>query len=407
MKRHYEKVICACCFLILFVNIGLPSTSFSVFQPYIVAVPGVGDTGGSIVLAVRTGTSLLSMLFVNAYYQKLNTRRGAFVASLLVALGFILFSQAGSLGGFCLAAVFTGMGYGLGGMVATTTIISRWYNGHVGRAVGIAAVGSGVAGMAIPAIMAAVIETSSLSVAFAVDAGIALVIGSITFLFMRNTPEEMGLEPFEGKPVDPAKQRAVVHLEEPLPRRLYALMLVAMVMLGSVSIDAMGYFSVLLVSEGIDRIFAAALISLIGACLTLSKAASGVMFDKMGTRNASMVFFGLLIVGLGLTVVAALGCNSAVATLAAVLLGLGVTLGTVGISVWSLELSTAEERARTVRGFQMGYTLGGFIFNIVPGVLKDLTGTYITAYVILFAFGVACAVIVISVYNRYVRPARG
>ena len=33
VKRHYEKVIALCCFLILFTNIGLPSTSFSVYQP--------------------------------------------------------------------------------------------------------------------------------------------------------------------------------------------------------------------------------------------------------------------------------------------------------------------------------------------------------------------------------------
>ena len=44
MRAHYEKVICACCFLVLFTNIGLPSTSFAVYQPYIVAIPDVGDT---------------------------------------------------------------------------------------------------------------------------------------------------------------------------------------------------------------------------------------------------------------------------------------------------------------------------------------------------------------------------
>ena len=50
IKRHYEKVIAACCFFILFTNVGLPSTSFSVFQPYLVDLPGVGNTGGSIII---------------------------------------------------------------------------------------------------------------------------------------------------------------------------------------------------------------------------------------------------------------------------------------------------------------------------------------------------------------------
>ena len=67
IKRHYEKVIAACCFLILFTNVGLPSTSFSVFQPYLVDLPGVGNTGGSIIISVRTFMSLIGMLVVGRY----------------------------------------------------------------------------------------------------------------------------------------------------------------------------------------------------------------------------------------------------------------------------------------------------------------------------------------------------
>ena len=77
VKRHYEKVICVCCFLILFTNIGLPSTSFSVYQPYLVAIPGVGHAGGSVILSVRTFVSLVAMFFVARYYSWLNCRIGA------------------------------------------------------------------------------------------------------------------------------------------------------------------------------------------------------------------------------------------------------------------------------------------------------------------------------------------
>ena len=74
IKRHYEKVIAACCFLILFTNVGLPSTSFSVFQPYLVDLPGVGNTGGSIIISVRTFMSMIGMLVVGRYYDLLNCR---------------------------------------------------------------------------------------------------------------------------------------------------------------------------------------------------------------------------------------------------------------------------------------------------------------------------------------------
>ena len=82
LKQHYEKVICACCFLLLFTNVGLASTSFSVYQPYLVELPGVGHSGGSIVISIRTFISVIAMFFVARYYEKLDCRKGVAFASL-------------------------------------------------------------------------------------------------------------------------------------------------------------------------------------------------------------------------------------------------------------------------------------------------------------------------------------
>ena len=96
IKQHYEAVVAVCCFLILFTNVGLPSTSFSVYQPYLVDLPGVGHSGGSIIVSVRTFVSLLAMLVVGRYYDLVDCRIGAFLATLSVSAGFALYSFAGS-----------------------------------------------------------------------------------------------------------------------------------------------------------------------------------------------------------------------------------------------------------------------------------------------------------------------
>ena len=95
VKQRYEVVVAACCFLILFTNVGLPSTSFSVYQPYLVDLPGVGHSGASIIVSVRTFVSLLAMLVVRRYYDLLDCRRGAFLATLCVRAGFALYALAG------------------------------------------------------------------------------------------------------------------------------------------------------------------------------------------------------------------------------------------------------------------------------------------------------------------------
>ena len=201
IKQHYEAVVAVCCFLILFTNVGLPSTSFSVYQPYLVDLPGVGHSGGSIIVSVRTFVSLLAMLVVGRYYDLVDCRIGAFLATLCVSAGFALYSLAGSnFGMLCGASALTGLGYGFGGMIASTMLINRWFRANVATVAGVAAVGSGVAAIVIPNAAVALISAFDLQTAFRAEAALALVIGVAVFALLRNDPRDMGLTPYEGSP---------------------------------------------------------------------------------------------------------------------------------------------------------------------------------------------------------------
>lgn len=123
IKKQYQTIIVACAFTLLFVNTGFTSTSFSIYQSYIVDIPGVGDVGGSVVVTVRTFVSLICMFFTGVYFRRLNPRIGFFIATLFTALAFFLFGRAYSLAGLCVASAFAGIGYGFGGMVASTYLI--------------------------------------------------------------------------------------------------------------------------------------------------------------------------------------------------------------------------------------------------------------------------------------------
>ena len=384
VKRHYEKVICVCCFLILFTNIGLPSTSFSVYQPYLVAIPGVGHAGGSVILSVRTFVSLVAMFFVARYYSWLNCRIGAFVASICVAIGFGLYAlNTESYAGLCVASVFTGLGYGLGGMICSTMLIGRWFETNVATVAGIAAVGSGVAAVVLPPIVVAVVNATSLSAAFALEAALALLLGLLVFALLRNFPEDMGLKPYVSKKAEKGTgkpKRARVNRN--VPHSFLPVLMVAMVFVGCASVGGNGYLGVLFTSEGFSTEAAAALIAVSGACLMVSKLFNGVVFDAIGTRNGSVLFFLLFIGGTGLLCLSDMG-SSWLATAAAVMFGLGLSLGTVGISVWSIELAPKGREVQTIRNFQICYALGGFIFMLLPGFLAEAFGTYLVSYAAL------------------------
>lgn len=415
-RKHYERIIVACAFLLLFVNVGFTSTSFSVYQAPLVALPGVGDVGGSFIVTVRTLVTLVSMFFTGVYYKHLNPRIGFFLATLCTAVAFVLFGSLQSLWGLCIASTFAGLGYGFGGMVASTYLIGNWFRGKVGSVSGTVTMGSGFAAILVPIVAGALMDMFSLSVAFYVEAAVALIIGITIFMFVRVNPMEVGREPIESygkvrklhKPGDSDKPKR--HPKEklssvPLPKASYISMIIAIILLGGVSVSGYNYFGILLTSQGIDPIVAATVISVAGITLTFSKFLVGKVCDRFGTLAGCTAFFILLIGALLLCSLIGRG-GVPEAFFAGAILGIGMPLGTTGISLWSLELSTPEKMLTNIRRFQLSYAFGGFAFNMMPGVLFSVTGTYTSTYDVLTLMAAICAVIVITVYSHHIIRAR-
>ena len=94
MKSKYCYIITACAFLVMFVNVGFPSTSFGVYQPYIVNQPNMNHFFGSLVVSLRALSSLVTMFFVAAWYKKFDCRVGIFIATIVTGLGFVIFALA-------------------------------------------------------------------------------------------------------------------------------------------------------------------------------------------------------------------------------------------------------------------------------------------------------------------------
>lgn len=400
MRQHYRIIIVICCFCILFINQGLPATSFNVFQSYLVELPGVGDLRGSLVLTVRTLVSLVAVFFVTAYYRRFSLRVGVAVATAFTAGGFLVYAAARGLALLCLGSALTGIGYGFGGMAAVTLLIGNWYRGHIGTVAGIVGMGSGVASMVMPVVSAAVIARSGLSQAFLAEALIALALGGLAVALLRSRPQDVGLRPTEEEPPASPRRASLVSVgSSTLPRADRRLMLVAMTLLGAVAVVGNGYFSVLLTSSGISLQTAALLTAVLGGALTLGKLACGWVLDLVGARRGSLGFFTVLIVGLLLCALVGPG-GAADGFFAALFLGCGVALANTGSSVWSLELSAPRDRLGLVRDFQAAYAFGGFAFNLLPGALASATGSYAVSYALFAACAIACSLIVSLVYRR-------
>ncbi len=394
-------MITACCFLFLFSNVGLPSTSFSVYQPYIVALPGVGDIGGSIVLAIRSIVSLLGLLVVARFVRLVNIRCAVAIGCVLNAIGFFSYSFADGMPAMIIGAIFTGAGYGLGGMVCMTVVLRRWFKHDVGTAVGIASVGTGVAGVIVPIISLQLIHGISLSASFLVEALISLVIGLLVFIVLKNSPEDLDIQsrPSDTPATSTAQTSTQHNNEKTIPKSTCHALYGSMFLFGMMAFGGMSYLSILMTSEGFDHIFAGTMLSLAGFFLIIRKVTVGKTFDRIGSKKGSALFFAILILGL-------IGCcliplhNMAEAITTTILYGLGSSLASVGTSIWSIELSNPEDLLKNIKNYQVFYAAGGVLFNMLPGILKELTGTYAISYAVFCLKKKKESLSVRDAYNR-------
>lgn len=388
----------------MFVNQGLPSTSFNVWQPYLQKMPSVGDTGVTMVLTIRTLVSFVSIFFVTKYYQLIDLRVGVAVATAVTIAGFVSFGFSdGNMVLLCAGSVLAGIGYGIGGSVASTALIGKWFKGDVGTAAGIAGVGSGTAGMLIPIVVSQIEHHSSLSTAFFTVAAIALVFGVITFIFVRSQPSDIGLQPYvtkkkthTGKIAQMEAKAQAAEVPASISKLSRVLILVAMALLGADAIAANNYFSLSLSTSGMDLMTAAALTSLMGASLTISKFASGKLFDIIGTYASSVLFFAALVLGCAFLAFVSDG-GMLFAVIGAIGFGMGTALSTTGLSVWSIEVSKPGEKLKAARNFMIAYSFGGFAFNVVPGFVKGFTGTYESSFIIFAIGSLICMIFVLYV----------
>lgn len=406
----------------MFVNMGLSTTSFNVYQSYIVAMPGVADANGSVVIALRMLVAAIALVFVARFYANVPARVGVFVSVTCTGIGFIFYGMAAGVGSFIstqvvvssmpfllMGAIFCGIGYAFGGVVPMAMLLNRWFCRDVSSIVGYVSAGSGLDAALMPVVIHFFISNYSVSVAFWFEAALSICIGVVCLALIRESPASLGLTPHPitkrgGGAHTHNHEKPLAHnahLSRPATWGMYATGFFA----GTIGISAFSYLGILMTTEHFDAGFVAGLLSVGGICITVSKIFTGRMFAAVGTRRGCTVVYTFLIIGLA-------GCslmslqNMVIAVVAIVSMYIGGSLTTVAMPMWGLELAQPAQQADLVKNLQVCYSAGGLIFNLLPGFLMQATGGYEITYTIILLFAVASLCIVDSVYKRY-RQAPG
>ena len=363
--------MCFAAALALFCVVGLTVNAFSVYLPYLQLRCGLSNTQSANYIMVRSLFAFGALFFVGAFYHRLELRAGIAAALTMAALSLLLYARADSFPELCLAAVVGGLAYGLGGMYPSSLLIRRWFSCHSGLALGICSAATGLAAIVGAPVVTALAERFSVGTALILEGGLLLVCAGVCAGLVRNRPEGAAQAPPEAAPAARG------------PRLTW--MFPAVVAVGVLGNTGFQFLTMLYSERGLSAFEVSALVSVVGGALMGGKFLFGEIVDRWGACRANWLFFGMAIAG---CVLNCLGGSYALAVAAMVLLGLGLAVCTVGLTVYAGDLSRPEDFAGTLRQYQIAYLLGSLLFGPVPGLLADWTGSYVPFYILVTALTV-------------------
>lgn len=397
-KLYYGWIVCGACIVLTMCTMGMVNNCFSVYLPYILSANGFSSTIGSSLITARTLFSLVGMLLISRYYRLFGLRFGLALSCTLTACSFYLYAAAHSLPMFYAASALSGLCYGFGSMIPVSILISRWFTRSRAFALSLCASGTSFATFLFPPVIAGLIGSYGMKVAFSAQATFILAVSFLIFALVRVDPKDKGLAPYgDGEAAD-EKKPAGKTAAPSLTRKQWGFVYAALILLGAVTISSSNHLSILFTTEGYGRMLSALSVSVFGLFLIFGKFFYGLITDRVGGRRSMDLFCLLTVAGLLLCSLAFLRQDWVLFTGAAVL-GLGLPIATAGISILAGDLSDETHYGRVLNRLQVCYVLGSFLFSSMAGVLADLTGGYVAAYLACAAFFLLFFVIIHNTYR--------
>ena len=407
-KSYYYVIIAACGILLGVVFMG-QANLYSPIAPFLRESFGLSYTQTSIISTVQNLCSVLATLMITTVYDKLGVRRGLLVPLICGVAGALMFCVASNFVMLCIAAGLGYLCFGLGGMMPASLIMNRWFVKRKGLVLGLCSAGSGVTGMLLSGWLATRVAEHGIAAGEIVVAAFVGVGGLLAILFLRNTPEEMGMRPYgadEGASAQVKKKKTGYVSVKPLSAQSKFLFGAAVVCCGFTGFGAIPNFTMAATAIGYDPVFIGGLAGMTGALAIVGKPLYGALADAIGAFKANFVYMTLVAAADLLLFLARPGMDLSLYAVV-VIFGMGCyAITTVGMPIWVSDLSSKAEYTKNLKTFQTCNTVGGLISAPLPGIIADATGNYGLYYLLLGACLLFAMVVIAVIYRGHTQPVR-
>jgi predicted MFS family arabinose efflux permease len=281
-------------------------------------------------------------------------------------------------------------------------VISAWFYRKRGLAIGLVMAGTGLGYTYVPVLVRYVIDAYSWRAAYFVLAGIiAFIALPLIYVWMRESPRELGLRP-DGDPPDappPAATSRDVGLEpaQILRRREFWILVSVLIVLSFALHGLLAHLVPMLVDRGMTSATAASVAAVEGVTVMLARVLVGHLMDRFFAPRVAMTFFVLSALGL---VAFAAGAVDGLAYSAAILVGLSL-----GAEVDMVAYLAGRYFGLKSFGATFGLLFGAVLVGITLGPVAfgftyESMGSYVDVLWVSVAFNVL-AILLMAVLGPF------
>ena len=409
-KFNYAYVIIAVSAITIFMGLGFCSSSKKAFLSYILnynshiseGLYGFSDT-------FRYATTAIVNLFFGFLIAKLGAKKLMGAGFLALTLSMLFYAISTNVIGFYLAGTLLGLGIAWTTTTMIGYLINRWCTKNRGTILGITLATNGLGASFATMVFSPIAEAtpSGYKTVYFIFAGLALIIGIIAFIFIKDNPSTETQTSTNDKKKKRGSDWVGIDTKTAYKKPYFYLFLGAVFVTG-IALQSITTYDVKHLAEiGVPFEIYTPLMSAGMFILTFSKFLTGFMYDRLGLRKTITISYLSAIVSLSILCFITANSNAFMCGAYFILVDLALPLETIMLPIYTSDLFGKKDYNHFLGIVVSINTIGQALGSPLIGFCHDIFRSYtIALYVGLGLMVVAMLAIQYAISSANKEKAR-
>ena len=378
-KLFYGWIVVIAIFLILAVGWGITFNSSSIFISPIEKDLGFTRSQMLNAVTIRGIVKTLIAFYSGWIFSKYNIKRVMEISTIVLCISYFSMSFMTSIIQYYILISIQAACIMLCGFVPLSIIINNWFFEKNAIALGFAFMGTGIGGMIFNLVGGRLIPQIGWRKTILIFATIMFVVMVISVFFLiKVSQKDKGLEPYGNKEKNDSKKSrnnelTGIYAKDAIRTFKFWMIGIGIIIMGMNMTGLVTNIAPHLSDIGYSLSTSAKVASLTMICLAFGKLLMGVLFDKYGIRNATLLTCLALIIGV-------LGMIFAKYRISFVGISVGVGLGcsfcSIALPLYAEKIYGRLDFPKILAYFQTMSNLGGIVAPLIMGAMYKSKNSY-------------------------------